>query len=197
VRELDDVRLYRVIEEATVVFGRLDIVDRFIFPLNKRVAGMVDVGELRSVHHGFLQAALRTVLSSLLLPSQADASRPVVLLTVPLAQRQEIGMIASAIHAYAAGWRPVLLGSGIPAEGVVEAAATTGAKAVILAVVSTRYDFGVWEELTRIRRSLDAEIPVYFGGRLPERLVDDLKEAGLQYLDDMEDLRSTLAARPA
>jgi DNA-binding transcriptional MerR regulator/methylmalonyl-CoA mutase cobalamin-binding subunit len=194
---LDDVVLYRVIEEAVTAFGRLDIVDLFIFPLSKRVKKLAEAGELKQTHVGFVRTALRTVLSSLLTPREEDATRPVVLLAVPYSQKEELGMVASAIHVYAAGWRPVLLGSGVPAEQLVEAASSTGARAVVLSVVTERYDFGVWEELTRAHRALGGTLPVYFGGRMPQRLMQDLVEAGLQYLGDMDALRATLAAQPA
>jgi DNA-binding transcriptional MerR regulator/methylmalonyl-CoA mutase cobalamin-binding subunit len=196
-RALDDLSLYRVVEEAATSFGRLDIVDLFIFPLNRRVKEMAEEGELKQTHVALVRTALRAVLSSLLIPRDEDSTRPVVLIAVPYSQKEELGMMASALHAYAAGWRPVLLGSGVPAEELVDAAGGTGARAVVLSVVTERYDFGVWDELTRARRALGDELPVYFGGRMPDRLMQDLVEAGLHYLGDMDDLRATLAAQPA
>lgn len=196
VGRIDDLALYRVLEEATLTFGRLEIVDRFIFPLIHRVDALVEGGELSAVHAGFLRTTIRSVLASLYAPRSEEAERPVVVLAAAASAHQDVGLVASAIHCHAAGWHPVVLGAGIPAEQIVEAARTTGAKAVILSVVSARYDFSAWEELTRTRRAIGEQIPVYFGGRMPSRLVDDLEEAGLHHLADMDQMRSTLAAQP-
>ena len=197
VRALDDVALQRVLEEAMLVFGRLDIVDEFIFPLLHRADEMVTTGDFRQVQAGMLRVALRSALASLYTPSDDDTARPKVVVAAPISQHGDIGLFASAIHCHAVGWHPVVLGSGLPAEEIVEAASRVQAAAVILSVVSPRYDLAAWQELTRARRSVGADIPVYFGGRMPNRLVNDLAEVGLQYLDNMKELRSTLAAHPA
>jgi hypothetical protein len=47
-------------------------------------------------------------------------------------------------------------------------------------------------ELVRMRQLVPEETPMYFGGRLPERLVEDLRNAGLIYLRSMDQLRHRL-----
>jgi methylmalonyl-CoA mutase cobalamin-binding subunit len=195
IRRIDDIALHLALEDATLIYGRLDIVDQFMFPLIHRVETLVEAGELRQVHLAFLRTALRSVLASLFIPRDEDAEQPVVIIAGPVMQHHDIGLVASAIHSYAAGWHPIVLGSGIPAEEIVEAAQETGARAVVISFVSKRYDLGAWEELTRAQRALGNGVPVYFGGRMPEQLVRDLVEAGLQHLEDMDELRATLAAQ--
>jgi DNA-binding transcriptional MerR regulator/methylmalonyl-CoA mutase cobalamin-binding subunit len=196
VRRLDDIALHLALEDATLIYGRLDIVDDFMFPLIHRVEALVEAGELEGVHVGFLKTALRSALASLFMPREEDADRPVVVIAGPVSAHHDIGLVASAIHAYAAGWHPIVLGSGIPAEQIVQAAHATNARAVVMSFVSKRYDLGAWEELTRAQRALGNGIPVYFGGRMPEQLVRDLVDAGLHHLQDMDELRATLAAQP-
>jgi DNA-binding transcriptional MerR regulator/methylmalonyl-CoA mutase cobalamin-binding subunit len=196
VKELDDVALHRALEEAMLVFGRLDIVDEFVFPLLHRAEDMVATGGFKRVQESMLRTSIRSALASLYTPSEDDIARPKVIVGAPISQQGEIGLVASAIHCYAAGWHPIVLGSGLPAEEIVHAASRVGAAAVILAVVSPRYDLAAWEELTRARRAVGSDIPIYFGGRMPARLIDDLTEVGLQYIGNMTELRSTLAARP-
>ena len=196
VKAFDDVALHRVLEEAMLVFGRLDIMDEFVFPLLHRAEDMVATGDFKRVQASMLRTTMRSALASLHTPSENDVARPKVIVGASISQHGDIGLVASAIHSYAAGWHPVVLGSGIPAEEIVEAASHVGAAAIILSVVSSRYDLAAWEELTRARRAVGSDIPVYFGGRMPARLIDDLTEAGLRYLENMTELRSTLAAQP-
>lgn len=194
VAALDDIRLYRVLENAIVDHGRLDLIDHFVFPLVRGIEERVDAGELRSMHLAFITTTLRTVLSSLLVTTSDEGERPVALLCTPYARTRDLAVVASAIHAHAAGWRPVVLGTGIAAEDLMEAVRRTEAKAVILGVGHGRYDFTVVNELTRVRKSVPGDVPVYFGGRLSARLIEDLTGAGLRYLHDMDDLRRALEA---
>ena len=194
----DDVSLYRILEEAIAGYGRLALIDEFIFPLVHEIEHEIEVGACRRIHLSFLYCALRTVLSQLLVTVRDDPDRPVALLISPASHSQDLGIVASAIHADAAGWRPLLLGVDVKAEEVVEAlrageAREAGrARAVIVGVVSKRYDLVLMNELVRVRKSVPEETPVYFGGRLPKRLVEDLQSAGLIYLRSMDELRDRL-----
>ncbi|MFO7782719.1 MAG: cobalamin-dependent protein, partial [Spirochaetia bacterium] len=165
-----------------------------VFPLLHQAEDMVTSGDLKRVQASMLRTSMRSALASLYTPSEDDIARPKVVVGAPISQHGDIGLVASAIHCYAAGWHPLVLGSGLPAEEIVDAASRVGAAAVILSVVSSRYDLAAWEELTRARRAVGSDIPIYFGGRMPARLIDDLTEVGLQYIGDMTELRSTLAA---
>lgn len=197
VHRLDDADLYRVLEGATLFHGRLDLMDHYVFPLDHQVHDLVDAGTLSAVHVSFLHTTLRTFLSSLLIARSDQTNRPLCVLAAPLGQRWELGLIASAIHTFAAGWRPVVLGIGIPAEEVVEAARRLSAGVIVMGAVSGRYDLSVWDELTRVNRTAEGNMSVYFGGHMPHRLVEDLKDAGLHHLRNMDDLRTMLSGTPA
>jgi DNA-binding transcriptional MerR regulator/methylmalonyl-CoA mutase cobalamin-binding subunit len=192
VSTFDDVTLYRILEEGVASYGRLDLIDQFIFPLVHEIESKVEAGTFQHVHLSFLYCALRTVLSQLLVTVRDAPGRPTALLISPAAHSQDLGIVASAIHADAAGWRPVLLGVDVKAEEVAEALHVTGARSVIVGVGSNRYDLVLMNELVRLRKSVPEEMPVYFGGRIPPRLVEDLQDAGLTYLRSMDELRDRL-----
>ncbi|NBC29715.1 MAG: MerR family transcriptional regulator, partial [Spirochaetes bacterium] len=128
VSAFDDVSLYRILEEVISSYGRLDLIDQFIFPLVHEIEREVEAGTCRRIHLSFLYCALRTALSQLLVTARDDPDRPVALLVSPASHSQDLGIVASAIHADAAGWRPLLLGVDVKAEEVVEALRTTEAR---------------------------------------------------------------------
>ncbi len=144
------------------------------------------------MHLTFLTCTLRTAVSQLLTTSPENGERNVALITSPASHTGELGLVTSAVHAHAAGWRPLLLGAGIRSEEIADAVTQTRVDAIVLGVGSKRYDLTLMNEMVRVRRDAPPEIPVYFGGRLPARLVEDLKAAGLVYLHDMDDLRAAL-----
>lgn len=192
VENLDDRSLYRILEKSISDRGRLDLIDGFVFPLEHEVQRRRDAGSLKDMHLSFLKTSLRTVLAQILVSSRDGGKRPVALLSSPIGHDDDMGLVASAIHAHAAGWRPLLLGAGIPAEEAAQAAAQVRAGALIIGVGSRAYDLSLVNELVRTRNAVPEEIPVFFGGRLPRRLVEDVAAAGLSYLHDMNELRSTL-----
>jgi len=113
-----------------------------------------------------------------------------------LGYSSDLGCVASATHIDAAGHTPLVLGAEIPAEDIVAAVADSRAVGVVMTFVSERYDTGIYSECIRVRQAVAREVPVYFGGRMPETLVRDLIDGGLMQLQDMAHLRSALSAPP-
>ena len=190
---LDTVDLWAELERATNVYGRLDIVDDFTFPLLHRVQDMYDAGLTRRIHLSFVKSSLQIFLSTLLAPMTTEERRPAVVLAYPLGQTCEVGGVASSVHVLAAGARPMLLGGDIPSEEIVAAVLEVGAAAVIMIAVTKTYDTTVINELARVRRGVAAAVPVYFGGHMPIRLVRDIEHSGLTALKDMTALRAAVA----
>lgn len=189
VLSFDDRKLWNELEHAVAIHGRLAVHDEFLFPLSHRLEELNGVGRARDVHLSFLRSTLRTFLSSLLTPIPGESAMPVVVIAYPLGQEHDLGGLASAAHCHAAGWHPVLLGTNVPSEEIVEAAERLDAQAVLLSSVSKVYDTRLLNEFARVRRRLDRSIPIYFGGHLPGALVDDIASLGLIALQNMEMLR--------
>jgi len=192
IKGFDDISLWSELERATSVYGRLDLIDSFVFPLIHRVKDLVGTNELVEVHLFFLRTTLRTFLSTLLAPITGDPQKPVVVFAYPPGQSWDLGGIASAVHIHAAGWHPVILGSAIPAEQVVSITVQLNARAIILSAETDTYDTTVLNEVVRVRRSISSEVVVFFGGHVPERLLKDILSGGLVLLRNMADLRQQL-----
>lgn len=188
----DDCSLWNELERATSVYGRLDLIDSFIFPLIHEAKKLMKVHELLEVHLHFLQTTLRTFLSTLLAPIPGDPSRPRVVFAYPPGQVSDLGGIASAVHIHAAGWHPVLLGTSILSEQIVATTSKLNAHAVILSAVADTYDTRVLNETIKVRRGLPPEVWVFFGGHVPRLLRDDMVAGGLIPMEDMADLRQKL-----
>lgn len=189
---LDDIALWSELERATRVYGRLDVIDSFVFPVTHVIKDGIQLGRYRDVHLSFMRASFRTFLSTLLAPIPGDPQKPVVVFGYPPGQVCDLGGIASAVHIHAAGWHPLLLGGSVPAEQIVAAVEERHAAAVIVAAVTERYDVTILNEMARVRRGVDDHIPVYVGGHMPEALVEDIAAAGLLPVPDMARLRQEL-----
>ena len=194
VKGFNDTALWSELERATTVYGRLDVIDSFVFPLTHEIEARNTEQTLHEVHLSFVRASLRTFLSTLLAPIPGDTQRPIAAFVYPPGQVCDLGGIASAVHIHAAGWHPVLLGSSVPAEQTVAAATKLNARAVVVAAVTDTYDTTVLNEMVRVRRGIPPAVPVFFGGRMPDLLVEDIVAGGLVALQNMTELRERLRA---
>ncbi len=192
IERLDYGLLYRHLETVTASLGRLEIADKIVFPLQHRVHELVKEGSLRQIHRQFLAFSLRTLLSKLLVPTDGAGKRPNALLLSPLGDGQDIGLVTSAVHAHAAGWNPIVVGTCILPEEVADVGEEVDPKAYVIVLNSDLYDFDAVDAAGRLRSLTADTIPVYFGGRMPEPMVEDLEGAGLLYLQSMDDVRESL-----
>ncbi len=190
---LDAPRLQDAVQLALASEGRLDFADRFIFPVMRKVKVLHGQNKARVAHVSFARSNLRIMAGALLTPASREV-RDAILVATPLGYSSDLGCVASATHIDAAGHTPLVLGAGIPAEDIVAAVADSRAVGVVMTFVSERYDTGIYSECIRVRQAVAREVPVYFGGRMPETLVRDLIDGGLMQLQDMAHLRSALSA---
>lgn len=197
VLRMDTGALNSIMNAAIVAHGQLDVVDRLIFPLVTRVEQLAANGAARQVHVSMLHAALQALLVAQLPAAEDRDGRPVVAVAVPHGQSYSVGAIASMIHVVAAGWYPVMLGTDVLAEDMAAAVRTVGARALLIASVTDSHDAELERELATVRELISDDVPILFGGRMPERLVAELEGAGLRYMTNMNTLRATLRSLAA
>ena len=193
VQSLDARSLRQVADDALTIHGRLGLADRFVFPLMRQVKDLRSGGELRELHVSFARSNLQVFVSAFLV-SAASGEGPGMAVATPPGYSSSLGALSAAVHVQAAGWRPVLLGAEVAADDIARLANAGSFQGVILTCVSEAYDLAIYQSLVRVRESVPVTCPVYFGGRMPETLVRDLRDAGLVSLNNMEHLRSSLSS---
>lgn len=186
-----------IMSRAIASQGALNVVDGLIFPLVSRVEHMVDNGKARHVHLTMLLSALSSLLA-VQLPSVSNRDgKHAIAVAGPRGQTYSVGGLASMIHVVEAGWYPIMLGTSVCAEDMAEAVRTTHASALLVASVVSSYDEVLQEELAGLRGMLADDVPILFGGRMPQKLVEDLERSGLKYVNNMNRLRAVLRSLAA
>jgi hypothetical protein len=191
---LDPVALDRELQRALQELGRLELVDGFVFPFLSRVRGAVESGVLRPAHLSFAHSRVRELLGlvAAAMPLRADA--PQVVMSSARGLEHEPGLLGSAIHAAAAGWRAIRFSPGTPAEEIAFAATSRNAPAVVYSIVCSPETTGAVAEATLLRRLVPPTSAVMFGGRLDPASCEALVAAGLERIPDMRGLRDRLSA---
>jgi DNA-binding transcriptional MerR regulator len=189
---VDAPRLTRLLQDAVAHIGQLELADRVVFPLLSRVEALVESKKALPVHLSMLTSTLTAFLYSQLRSLSEHSDRRRIAVAVPRGQAGSVGAIASTIHVVTAGWYPVMLGSDIAASELSEALRTADCDALLLSIVTDTEDPQLQAEMEKLAGSVGAEIPIFFGGKLPSALVRSLENLGLRYLHSMENLRDSL-----
>lgn len=185
--------LQTTLNQAITQYGRLDLFDGFIFPLGSYIHEQISDGNMDDLHLRFYETHAAFYTAHFVSSIDDYPERPAVILTTPLGQPHQLGMIGSAVQMQAVGWRPVVLGTEVAFERILTAVETTRAQAVVFAIYLHRYDAAMLHEATTLFKSLGSTISVYFGGAMPARFREDLRRNGLTYLHNMSDLRAEFA----
>ncbi|MFP4508879.1 MAG: MerR family transcriptional regulator [Spirochaetota bacterium] len=191
-RRFDERYIHQLINDALLILGRTGVVDGFAFPLEAVVRDEVERGSLQRIHESWLNLHLYRALASFIPSTVGMRNRPRVVIAVPGPERHDLGLVGSAIHADAAGWAPVLIGSA-PSEQLASALKAMEAEAAVLVVVTDMYDIALRNEVLRLKAFVDIGNRVIFGGRMPDQFRDDLIREGLEYAPHMRSLQERLS----
>lgn len=193
-KSLDPARIDHEFERALKILGRLELIDGFAFPFISGAQTALEKGTLRSAHLSFAQTRLREFLGLLVSSVTIPEDAPRLVLSSAFGMEHEPGLLGSAIHAAAAGWRTIRLSPGTAVEELAFAAAENKARAVVYSIIASSQTSGAIAEAIMLRRLVPQSVTVMFGGRLDAASANALIAAGLERIPDMDGLRGRLEA---
>lgn len=182
-------------EYLLTMHGAVHGLNRTIFevvvPLIMRIEHDYQSGSIGIAEEHMMAAELSSFLESVprTTPFAPDARR--LLVTTPAKQYHELGALLVVALAALEGWRPIYMGTNMPAGEVASAVLQSGASAVALSIVHPESDPSVDEEL-RTLRTLIGSIPVWVGGRAARSYLATIEEVDFQLLGGLDSLISKL-----
>jgi DNA-binding transcriptional MerR regulator/methylmalonyl-CoA mutase cobalamin-binding subunit len=163
VSRFDEPGLRQVLNRAVVTVGVQGFLCRVVTPLIEEVGEQWRSGVLLAAHEHFLSGVLRVWLGRM--EGQVPAQAPRLVVATPAGQLHELGALLAGAAAAQMGWRPIQLGTNLPAAEIAGAALQSGARAVALSIVYPADDPHLPEELRRLREFLPATVAIVVGGR--------------------------------
>ncbi|MCS7089447.1 MAG: MerR family transcriptional regulator [Verrucomicrobiota bacterium] len=163
VTEFDEPGLRRVLNRALVAVGHRGFLCRIASALIEEVGQKWRNGELMAAHEHFLSGVLRVFLGRM--EGHATGMAPRLVVATPAGQIHELGALLAGAAAGQMGWRPIQLGSNLPAAEIAGAVLRTGARAAALSIVYPEDDPQLPEELRRLREFLPGQTAILVGGR--------------------------------
>jgi DNA-binding transcriptional MerR regulator/methylmalonyl-CoA mutase cobalamin-binding subunit len=194
VRELEGEKLGWQLDAASVELSRVDLIDRLIVPMMKRIGQECSSGTLRTANEHLASAVLRSFLDTMRGAYPATDRDPGIVVTTPGFQHHEIAAMLVAATARSEGWRTTYLGPNLPAEEIAAAVRQRKADMLALSVTFPSDDPVLRDEFRRLGRLLDNNVKLLVGGRSAHGYDDVLNEIDAVRLNDLAELRAYLKA---
>jgi DNA-binding transcriptional MerR regulator len=125
-----------LVNRHAAVLPPRDLVFTVVLPLLRTVGERWEAGELRPAQEHLVSSIVRSVLGSLLRASGRPDATPRIVFATPSGERHELGLLSAALLAASAGYGAVYVGPDLPAADIAHAAATSGARVVMLALTT-------------------------------------------------------------
>jgi len=183
VSRFDEPGLRQVLNRAVVTVGVQGFLCRIVAPLIEEVGEQWRSGMLLAAHEHFLSGVLRVWLGRM--EGQVPAQAPRLVVATPAGQLHELGALLAGAAAAQMGWRPIQLGTNLPAAEIAGAALQSGARAVALSIVYPADDPHLPEELRRLREFLPATVAIVVGGRAAMAYRAVLEQIGASVHSDL------------
>ncbi|HMB68871.1 MAG TPA: MerR family transcriptional regulator [bacterium] len=164
IRQLDGVRLRRVLDDATLSMSPAVLRDDLICTLLRETGRQWRDGKLRVAHEHLLTAVVRSFLGAQRSTSLAGPRAPAIVLGTPAGQRHEMGALLAATAAEEVGWKAIYVGADLPAAEIAAAMLASNSLALGLSLVGTGADAAIHEELRTVRSLIGPEPAIFAGG---------------------------------
>lgn len=179
VAALDGMALNRLLQDAAVCFSRYDWLQNIVKPLMDQVGRRWSQGKLRIVQaHRAAEVVHAHLVRLLDGPVDHGVQELCLLVATPSGQRCCLGALAVSLIAQDHGWRPVFLGTSLPAEEIAAACSLLGPKALALSITCRFDDRFMTNELNRLCSFLDGRCPLVIGGRASHAYRRQVEDVG-------------------
>jgi len=163
---LDGHAVYRRLNQAAMTAGRRAWLETVVVPLMEAVGKQWSDGSGRILNGHFAAGIVHAQLIGML--AQAADHRPeapCLLIAAPAGQCCYLGALAVALLAQDHGWRPIFIGSDLPAEEIAAAHAILAPQMIALSITCRISADFMQAELRRLLDLLADQCPLIIGGR--------------------------------
>ena len=181
-----------VFRRAELELGIQGLLQRVIAPLVQATGDLWRAGSIMAAHEHFATAVIRTFLGNATKTIAAAAGGPMILVTTPAGQTNELGALLASASAANLGWRVTYLGANLPAAEIAGLARQHQAFAVGLSLVYPEDDPLLAAELKKLRSLLPPEISLIVGGRAMPAYRSTLDEIGAVSVEDLAEFCAVL-----
>ena len=190
--DLDPLKLEQAMSGAAVQLSRTDFIHQVVVPLLTTIGERWATGQVRITCEHLTSVVVRSFLWDMLRSVELSENAPKIVMTTPVGQWHELGLLVAALEAAECGWRPVYLGPNLPAEEIAYSVERTDAKALVIYIAHSLDDGRLATELENLHRYLDENFPLFVGGSGSDPLKNVLNKIKAHHLRDAQHFRRKL-----
>jgi DNA-binding transcriptional MerR regulator/methylmalonyl-CoA mutase cobalamin-binding subunit len=191
-RAVDAPGLENFLRRSAAAYGVPVFLDGLASPLLRRMGDEREAGRLTPGQEHLATEIVQRVLEGAIHFLAAAPDAPSLLFATPVGEQRKVGTVLAAAAAAAEGWRVTYLGPNLSADEIAAAARAAAARVVGVSVVYLGERDRVLAELRTLRSRLPASVPLVAGGEGAVALSPELRNAGIQVVADLSELRAVL-----
>lgn len=176
----------------SLLLNSRDIVHRVVLPLMHAAGERWEKGALQIAHEHMLSACVRNLLGGLLRLQDNRSNAPGILLTTPIGELHEFGILAAALLATAQQFEVSYLGPSLPAREILFASAKNEPRVVVLAITQVNATAAVRDEVRQLALELPPHIELWLGGDGAAEVFHDRLREGFVLLPDLLEFEKNL-----
>ena len=175
IMRFDGFSFEKILLNASIQLSQSDLLERLIIPLITKIGEFWHGGQIRIMHEHMATAILKNFLSNLRNNYRIMETAPSIIVTTPIGQYHELGILILSVIAASEGLNVAYLGPNLPADEIASAAIKKKAKAVLLSIVYPADDHYLKLDLKKLGTLLPDKIKVIVGGRMASNYLKELK----------------------
>lgn len=170
-----------------------ELVHRVVLPLMRLTGENWENGVFQIAHEHMLSACVRNLLGGLVRLQKGGPGAHRMLFTTPPGELHEFGILAASLLAVGHEFEVTYLGPNLPAREVLQAAAKSGPRVVVLGIMKTNAMPAVLGEVRQLAAELPSTTELWLGGSGASTVSNGLTRDGLLVLQDLTHFERHLA----
>jgi MerR family transcriptional regulator, light-induced transcriptional regulator len=186
VRSMDVINADQELARAATLFPIGALVKKVVSPAFEEIRASRSRKELGFAHEKLAYGVANRILGTLFRVCAPSVKAETILLATPAGERDELGLLLSALLAAAQGWHVIYLGTDLPADEIVLAARTTNARVLMLNLTTPLP--GIAGDLADISRLAPLATRIWIAGAAAEHYKKLTSRANWIFLRNLEEL---------
>jgi len=186
VRAMDTVNADQELARAATLIPVGALVKEVVSPCFDLIRAGQSRKELGIAHEKFAFGVANRLLGTLFRIYAPSVNATTILLATPAGERDELGLLMSALLAAAQGWRVIYLGADLPSDEIVLAIRLTNAKVLMLNLTSVLP--GTANQLTELSKLAPPATRIWIAGAAAEDYQKPMARANWIFIRNLEEL---------
>jgi DNA-binding transcriptional MerR regulator len=191
VQMFDSARLNEELGRLATLLSPVEFVHQVALPLMREVGNRWHSGTMQAAHEHMATESVRNLLGAMSRRNRPGDAQVRILATTPSEEFHEVGVLAGAMLAGARGLHVTCLGPNLPASEILFAAASTGARIVLLGLTTPNPLPGSLATVREVAASLPLGTELWLAGAGTSHMMP-LDRPGTVFLRDFNALDQNL-----